>query len=247
MANFRGPNLKIQRAKKHISELHHEVATYIARHPYRMVVQQDTDPGYYCWVLRITEEIPEQLSVIIGDVVHNLRATLDLLACELVRLNGADTHNVYFPFSADQNGFEDAIHVRHMDRAAPDVVNMIRLLKPYHGGNEALRGLHDLDIIDKHKLLIPCSHFTGIPNLEIQNESKTTAAIISCRVGLVQDGQCVMRTPIAKNIKIGQEFDAAFTMTFGEGPFNAKPIVQTLRELTELVVEIVSTFERHCP
>jgi len=247
MANFHAPKLKIERAKKHISELHNEVAAYVGRHPHRMVVQQDTDPRYFRWVLRIIEKIPEEFPVIIGDVVHNLRAALDLLACELVRLNGADTHNVYFPFSTDQNGLEDAINQRHMDRAAPDVVDMIRLLKPYHGGNEALRGLHDLDITDKHKLLIPCSHFTGIPNLEIRNESKTTAAVINCRIGPVQDGQCVMRTPIASNIKIGQEFDAAFAITFGEGSFNAKTIIQTLHELTQLVAGIVSTFEQHYP
>jgi hypothetical protein len=247
MTNFRGPRLKIKRAKKHITELHNEVVAYVSRHPYLMVVQQDADPEYYCWVLRIRENIPEELSVILGDIVHNLRASLDILACELVRLNGADTHNVYFPFSIDQDGLEDAISRTHFNRAAPAVVDTIRTLKPYRGGNEVLRGVHDLDIMDKHKLLIPCSHFTGIPGLEIRNESKTTAAVISCRIGPVQDGQCIMRTPIATNIEIGQEFDAAFAITLSERPFNSGPIVPMMHELTQVVAGIVSTFEGHYP
>jgi hypothetical protein len=44
---------------------------------------------------------------------------------------------------------------RHFDRAGAGAVTLLRNLKPYKGGNAALRVIHDLDIQDKHRALIP--------------------------------------------------------------------------------------------
>jgi hypothetical protein len=41
------------------------------------------------------------------DAVHNLRSSLDLLACVLVRANGkTSVNNTYFPINADRKTFE---------------------------------------------------------------------------------------------------------------------------------------------
>ena len=95
---FKGPKLKVQRAKKHISDLHNEIAAYMRRKPYRIVVEQDTEPQRCVLVIRVREEVPDNLATIIGDAVHNLRTALDILACELVRINSGDPEGVYFPF-----------------------------------------------------------------------------------------------------------------------------------------------------
>src|SRR5437879_5011190 len=93
------PRLKVERAKQHISEFDREVSAFLARDPYAVVVEPDADPGYNVTVVHVREEIPKKLPAILGDVVHNLRAALDLTAVEMVRRNNGDIEDVYFPFA----------------------------------------------------------------------------------------------------------------------------------------------------
>jgi hypothetical protein len=46
------------------------------------------------------------------------------------------------------------IKSRGFDKAGPEAVQLMKELKPYSGGNAALRAIHDLNIRDKHKMLI---------------------------------------------------------------------------------------------
>lgn len=80
------------------------------------------------------------------------------MAVDAVALNGGNTKNVYFPFAEDANGLEEQIKKKNFDRASAAALKELRALKPYKGGNVALRGLHDLDVTDKHKLIIPAAY-----------------------------------------------------------------------------------------
>ena len=98
------------------------------------------------------------LALVIGDAVHNLRSALDLLAFALVGdkcPTPGQRRQVQFPFSASANGLEATIKSRQISRAGEKVVREIKKLKPYPGGNETLQAIHDLDLADKHKLIIP--------------------------------------------------------------------------------------------
>ena len=158
---FFNSKLKIERAKRHIRELSNEIVDYLKTKPFRIVVEKDTNSSNHLWTLRVRREVPCHLAVIIGDAIHNLRASLDLLASDLVSIAGGNTNNVYFPFGDSPEGFEEMVKKRHLDRAGADIVEVVRSFKPYNGGNELLRAIHDLDITDKHKALIPSAHYAG--------------------------------------------------------------------------------------
>jgi hypothetical protein len=153
---FEASRLKIQRARDHIAQLIKSVAQFTERCPIFMNVKlNDRDGNYVDYEVVASEEVPKYFSAIIGDVVDNLRCSLDLLAAELVRLNGGNDKNVYFPFAENANDIDHMIKKRNMHRASAEVVDLIKSFKPYRGGNAALRGIHDLDIMDKHRMLIP--------------------------------------------------------------------------------------------
>ena len=95
------------------------------------------------------------LAPIIGDAVHNLRSALDILACDLAKLNGQSDDGVYFPFAKSESELDRQIAGRRFDRAGPAAVAELKALRPYKGGNTLLRGVHDLDIQDKHQFIIP--------------------------------------------------------------------------------------------
>lgn len=243
---FAASKLKIERANRHISDLDQTLNAFRESKPYRIVIEKDSDPEMCRLVVRTGIELPSEFSAIIGDAVHNLRAALDLLACDLVRQNGGDVEEVYFPFCANGNDLELMIKKRHIDRAAPQVVDIIRSLKPYTGGNVALRGIHDLDITDKHKLLIPI-----IAINRIQNFAPTMGGFPMFtlqNVGLLNavDGRVVAVLPIPENYKIGQNFDPIIDIAFGEGqPFIYEALIPTLHQVSQLVDGIVNIFIKH--
>jgi hypothetical protein len=96
IAPFEAAKLKIERANKHIQELELSIASYFSENPCALVVEPF--PGTlhsHAWIARIRKPVPLFLSAIIGDAVHNLRTSLDLLACDLVRLTGRSVRYAY--------------------------------------------------------------------------------------------------------------------------------------------------------
>jgi hypothetical protein len=237
---FRPSKLKVDRAKRHIRDLTREISGFLDRKPYRVVIEPQFD-GAIGPVIRVREAIPCDFPLIVGDAVHNLRASLDLLACALVEMNAKSTKNVYFPFAEDGKHLELVIKQRNVDRAAPDVVDIIRSLKPYKRGNDALRAIHDMDIMDKHKLIIPVVYFAGF--------SHRIGGMMfeDCRIGPIEDGTRSIQFSPIRDIKIGDELDSRFVITFGEGTyFSDQPMLETLYQLAELVGGIIEIFSMHC-
>jgi hypothetical protein len=132
-----------------------------------------------------------------------------------------------------------------LDRAAPKVVGDIKSLKPYKGGNVPLRAMHDLDIMDKHQAIIPlgdCAAFDGLP--------PETGIVVtsSSRFGPVQDGFALFTFPAPPGLPVGREIPATYILIFAPlttdvGP---KEVVPTLHSLTELVADIIESFETLC-
>jgi hypothetical protein len=238
---FEASKLKIKRATRHTEELREDIRSFMRRKPFVLRIE-DGGSGQHNWTIRVRRQIPKEFSAIIGDVLHNLRAALDLLACDLVRLNGGNDKDVYFPFCNSVDDLDETIRKRKIDRAASDVVDLIRSFKPYKGGNVALRAIHDLDIMDKHKALIPTAEMMGLPNF-------TSAALTftNNRIGPIRDGMVAIRMPAASKLRVGQELEGKFHLLFPfESAFNGSEVIPTLQELTELVSGIIETFEAHC-
>jgi hypothetical protein len=246
-ALFSGPQRKVERAQRHIDNLEETIEGYVARHPYRIVLEATPDGRRHNWTIRVRENIPESLPLVIGDAIHNLRSALDLLACDLVQQNNGSTDNVYFPFAKDETELQEAIKKRHADRAAPDVVHMIRGLKPYKkGGDNLLRAVHDLDIIDKHRLVIPMTHLAEIRYLKVA-QSNSVTTLQSFRVGPVQDGQVAVSMPASPNAPLGVELAATLHVTFNhDQPLAGEDVVPQLRKAAEHIGGIIERFRVHC-
>src|SRR6266571_2456329 len=246
---FLGPRLKIERADRHIADVDDVVRKFLEREPYTAVVEQEKGcPDSL--VLRAKEKLPNRLATIIADAVHNLRTSLDYLAVDLVALNGQSTKDVYFPFCASADDLEAKIVERHIDRATEKIVNEIRLLKPYRGGNDALRAIHDLDIIDKHKLLIPIGYVGSVKNLvySAKPDPNTTNIFVfgdNHWRGALDDGAKMVTLVTGHNLKVGQNFKAEIQIAFADGqPFEGKPIIQSLKIFSKAVTSVIARFER---
>lgn len=159
---FRASRVKIARAAEHLETLNNDVAAFMARKPIVLKIRQDAHPDYLQWALHSLEAPPDRWSAILGDIVHNLRTSLDLLAGELVRMNGQSDKGVYFPFCEKESELEDMMKRRNFN-ASDAAKDLVRKLKPYKFGNTAIRYIHDLDIMDKHQMLFPAFSKTNFP------------------------------------------------------------------------------------
>jgi hypothetical protein len=229
---FVAPKMKAQRAAVHMERLEVLLDEFAAR-------QGDFSDGVTTTIGYIGRFAPE-VPLVLGDAVHNLRAALDLLACDLVRLNGNSAKDVHFPFSEAEGELELMIRKRKFDRAATEAVTLLRALQPYKGGNILLRALHELDIMDKHQLIIPVNAQTEIRNM---------------RIGTPGGGGIHMRGVVMRNVmQIGSfgggpvrvEGEAKTRVLFDQdapSPLPGRVVIETLKEMAQTVAKVIEDFE----
>lgn len=162
-APFYHSRLKIDRAEQHVEHLAQMIDEYAKLEPQYTI--QTTKDNYVHFEIYRTAAPPRFLPAIVGDAIHNLRTSLDVMACEVVRLNKDSDKGVYFPFADSPEQLEEAIKSKKMNRASTEAIDLVRQLKPYRGGNTALRAVHDLDIQDKHQGIILQISQLNIPGI----------------------------------------------------------------------------------
>lgn len=169
MKSFASSRLKLKRAMRHIEELEELIRNYFTGSWYSLnnAIDENGGMSHYRSILR---RIPEEFGLVVGDAIHNIRSALDLAAVELVNLNNNDSKGVMFPFARNEQEFSKSLKNKNIDRASIQAQDLIKELRPYGGGNDVLRLLHELDIQDKHHTLIPSTTFVKFPPVSIKTD-----------------------------------------------------------------------------
>ena len=158
-----GSIAKVDRASTHLDALQQALSPFLHSEPkpYRFVAEVDENTSRYLMRLRIEREIPLELSLIVGDIVQNLRTALDHLVWELVRANGQKpTRENAFPiFDRPPPGEDEHPEQQRWNRNLaglhPDAVQLIERCQPYHGPSlRTLAALRRLSNEDKHRVLV---------------------------------------------------------------------------------------------
>ena len=236
MNGSRYPNAtaKLARADRHIADIRAMIDAYEGAY----LIPNKVDFLFTDWTVMLTHQVPEvEIQSALGDAVHNLRTTLDVLAVAIVREAGGNPRGVYFPFCEKAEDLDQMIRRRNFHRAPSAAVALLKEIKPYKAGNEALRAIHDLDIRDKHNDLIPT--FSG----GISQGDIITGNNIVLSQGFVFelfDGFCPIR---ALTYLSEQPISLKLEAAFGKGlPFQNNRIVPQLQSLSELVDSIIEAF-----
>ena len=113
------------------------------------------------------------MTLIIGDAIHNLHTALDLAVCEIVRdkFGAASTKYVKFPFDESRNQLIARLKQGQITKASSAIHDLIVGIEPFKGGNDTLYALHELDILDKHMLLIPVIEFSLILGMSAKDDA----------------------------------------------------------------------------
>lgn len=89
MADLIGVRAKLRRADEHRQEFDEVFARFLSSQPYSIVSSFDPETGWHTFRWQVENEPPlEDLALIYGDILGNLRTTLDYLVWQLVLAAG---------------------------------------------------------------------------------------------------------------------------------------------------------------
>jgi hypothetical protein len=223
MEIFQNSFLKLCRAKHHIQELQATLDPYFSDSP--IVVTETyvvpTADGFEGGGKAEYKALPKMTGPIIGDIIHNLRACLDLMASDLAVAVSGTSNGVYFPFAAKADELDGQIKRKRFELCGSDAVDILKTLQPYKGGNVELRAIHDLDILDKHQAVLPNPQ-PKHKVFELKFERDASG----------QDLACV-------EVPTVPEVELVFAKNTG---LDGRELIQTLKELVELCETILERF-----
>jgi hypothetical protein len=153
--------VKVERAKKLLGDLERELTRYrsstftvigtgVSPHTRKPI---PTAPGTF----HTLPQVPFDAIAASGDIIQNLRSSLDHLAYQLVLVGTNDVgsshpRRIQFPIAESFAAYEIR-KARQIEGMRDDAKHAIDAAKPYKGGNGALWSIHQLNNIDKHRSL----------------------------------------------------------------------------------------------
>ncbi len=243
---------KTERAKKHLADLENEVGKFMQSNPYRLGTRMDSDSDKRLYYLTAVQDIPGDIVMTIGDVVHNLRCALDHLAHQLVLVGspGKPVGRVQFPVFKDKASFEKAIKGNSIvNGASQGAIDAIKALEPYQGGNDYIWVISQLDNADKHRSILA----VGSAMRSINN-GMTMKAIDGQDVPVsLFVAPCARRVPLkvgdvlfaTSDTEVNRDLKFTFEVAFGEpGLMEAQPVVPRLQEASNYTNELIVSFAK---
>jgi hypothetical protein len=239
-SRFYGARLKVERAVKHINDLQRLGQEFADAHPHIVNIQADPDTGCDRLSIAPAEQLPDNLLLVLGDALHNLRSAIDHAWFQVVT---SDPNYRKFPVRETREGVEAAINGLK-ENACEDIKRfVVDVVQPYRGGKgEHFLALHDLDIEDKHSLLIAHRQWTRIQGMVARDERGEEFVIPDWLI--VPPHTASEPFEGHERFQITNFGDARTHVTFGEGmPLQGHYVLPTLNNLTKLVTSLISCFE----
>jgi hypothetical protein len=249
MGPFTSSRLKIERAEKHIADIVSLVSAFTQSDDFHSVSIEynERQRTNHLRVEMLTSRFPgNDIALTIGEVLHNLRSALDLLWYQVVlECNGAPTKWTRFPVRdtrqeliAPLNG---ALEQKQISLGIRNFV--LNDIKPYTTGNPFICGLDDLNIRDKHQLLIPVLQFMALVSVRLE-DNKGLPICVNQVWFMDESGRIRLREAddIRVIVKDKGHLTAAIMFDIGM-PFQSEPVIVTLTRITEEVTRTVEAFE----
>jgi hypothetical protein len=152
-----------------------------------------------------------------------------------------------FPIHRDRQSFERARTQREYD-IGNSANPIFEALNPYRGGNQTLIRLHDLDIVDKHRL--PIATVAGNFRIETGPSRLPLSAFLPDDRALIKqlpagaslkDGMVLFKLPAAEKPEDYQDPQFSFYVGLGE-ICDGEPIPGVLYHLCEQIKSIATIF-----
>jgi len=123
--------------------------------------------------LDVNRLLHEDIRAVSGDVIQNLRKSLDYTYFEIVSPLVNDerkSKKIQFPFSNCQKNFYRNCELRSADIVSSDFVDTITRARPFKCSDDYFYLVHLLGVDDRHKFPTPIADFRRISGYEIRKQ-----------------------------------------------------------------------------
>ncbi len=155
---FESALAKIGRARKHADDLEAEINAFRESRPCEVGRVGTAPVDQRPLRVRHVTEVPDSIPLIVGDAAHNLRAALDHAAWSAVSAQSGGTR-IYFPIwtrpaAPGPDDWKQQVS-RQLKGASAEFIDAVTRLEAWESGRDSpLWAIHELDRIDKHRLLL---------------------------------------------------------------------------------------------
>lgn len=157
--DFKRLTAKLERAAENIRNLEAALDAFFIEHPNTPIRDTDPQSGEIIFKAHGVVELDPIIRAIIGDVLFDVRSSLDHLANWLIENNGGKvTNSTEFPIAKSLKEYQTTdFQERKIGKITQPVKDIFDEIKPYKGGDRNLWILHELNRRDKHRLLLTAS------------------------------------------------------------------------------------------
>jgi hypothetical protein len=261
-------DLKLKRAREHIEALDGEIESWLGTDAYTISREIDPETGYTVRRAQVQSLPPDELGLLVGDVVQYLRSALDHVVYFLAERHAGPLtpdaeEALMFPIVGNENRkgeradgaqiFQRALERGRLDGVPDPARAFIKSEQPYHWGDPSsgdpwdayryhwLWLIHDLNRIDKHRRLAITTAWLGLPYA-------TTPAGVTPRItfshaeGPVQDGDVLVTYSGADK---GVDAHFSRSVAIDEGTARESDALTCLDNLRQRVEWIVANLARY--
>jgi hypothetical protein len=250
---------RIARAKQHIKSLQADIQAFCHRNAHEVRHEIDPETAEKIVVYYAREDIPVTWSILIGEIAHNLRSSLDQAVYDLtIRQTGHPLEFSEFPIFTDRDRFNNTgkggglYKIRGIPEKTREAIERMQPFNVRSDGKESLTLLlHELSIIDKHRTVHLCRRkTTGMEMRAIRDITFTGNADLFCLpLGKLEDRAILARWKPANGIddEVYMEANIPFEIALDEAtvPTIAGQSVITICEAivgsVERVMEIIES------
>lgn len=220
---------KLAWARKHLDALDAEIESFVQSDTYAAAIHYDAKQGCYVARIKVGRGLPEHWSLMVGDIVHNLRSALDSLVYALaLKHSGPPTEqearSIQFLIADTQGEFVHPNRARLLSRVSPAAKAAIERLQPYHREDarfkHTLSVLRDVSNVDKHRHLNITRATAQKSSISLSSPYITPGTELAGFNGPFENNTVIARWkfvgPVPKNVEVRGKFEVA--IQFGEGP-----------------------------
>jgi hypothetical protein len=158
---------KIERARELVECLDREISRLLEGDRYKVIGENQPERQRYAFKL-LGPRVPDKIAVSAGEIIHHLRCCFDHVIWALAAQNGLSPDaRITFPVCITPEQFRKAVKngiIKGVSESHRPVIEAIQPYRTDDATNSLLRAIHDLDIADKHRLLVVVTHTLVLGN-----------------------------------------------------------------------------------
>ena len=247
-----GPLARIDRADELTLQLTAFCRAFLATRPYTAEEQPDDNPATRAFLITALRDVPFLPRIIAGEVAHHLRASLDLMAYQMMLKNGVGDAKLLkksvFPVldkdlsTAQRMGDYRAAIKKAIGPLPATLRARIKALQPCNTNHEwsHLAQVQRLDNTQKHRLLLAATSSVRIGGWNFRDEhGNVTTLPHHSFIPLQVDALLKVANAGSGFVLPNLAHEAAF---MEPGPAFGHPVDHILRNLSKMTRETVSSF-----